>query len=72
MATAAPPFEVGQLIATDAANTAGVPAGVQGRCVRCYNDPKSTGLSWIVVIRVPDDVRGNFDYHLPSGDIVAV
>lgn len=72
MATATPPFEIGQLIKTDAANTAGVPANTEGRCVECYNDPKSTGLSWIVVIRVPDAVRGTFDYHLPAADIAAV
>lgn len=70
MATAALPFEVGQRIRTDAANTAGVPANVVGRCVRVYNNPTSTGIQWIVVIRVPDDVRGSHDYHLPSTDVL--
>lgn len=71
MATAAAPFEIGDLVTTDAANTAGVPANTPGRVVEVYNNPTSTGLTWIVRIRVEDDVRGTFDYHLPSTDVVA-
>lgn len=71
MATAAPPFEVGDLVKTDSANTYGVPANTNGRVVRCYNDVTSTGLGWIVVVRVPDDLRGSFDYHLRAADVVA-
>lgn len=67
----ATPFEIGQRVTTDAANTAGVPALTEGTVVGVENDPKSTGLAWIITVRVGYD-DGNFDWRLPSTDITAV
>lgn len=71
MATAALPFEIGERVTTDAANTYGVPADTLGRVVGVYNSVTSTGLQWIVVVRVVDDLRGSHDYHLLASDVTA-
>lgn len=69
MATAALPREIGERVTTDAANAYGVPANTLGVVVGVYNSVTSTGIQWIVIVRVPDDVRGSHDYHLLSSDV---
>lgn len=67
----ATPFEIGQRVTTDAANAAGVPATTVGTVVGVENDPASTGLVWIITVRVQYD-DGTFDWRLPSTDITAL
>ncbi len=69
MATAAIPRKIGERARADAANTYGVPANVNGVVVGVYNSVTSTGIQWIIVLRVPDDVYGSFDYHLLASDV---
>lgn len=65
------PFQIGQRVTTDAANAAGVPANTLGTVVGVENNPKSTGIEWIVIVRVQYD-DGTFDWRLPAADIVDV
>lgn len=67
----ATPFEIGQRVTTDAANAAGVPANTVGTVVGVENNPTSTGIQWIITVRVQYD-DGNFDWRLPSTDITAL
>lgn len=69
MATAALPYEINERVLIDAANTYGVPANTLGTVVGVYNSTTSTGIGWIVIVRVKDDARGAHDYHVLPADL---
>ena len=48
---------------------AGFPAGTVGTLIEITTVPGATG--WQVTVRVPDDLRGNFDLKLLSSEVEA-
>ena len=70
MATSTATFEINdRVIVTNA--TAGFPAGQLGTVVGVYWQGVTGTESLAYVVRVPDDVHGNFDMHLAAGDFTS-
>lgn len=66
MATYTIPFEIGERVVIGS-NTVGAPQ-VAGTVVEIWNTGAST---FTARVRVPDDIRGNFDFHVPTANLTA-
>lgn len=78
MAIAQPavPFDVGDRVTSDGANTYGAPVNQTGTVVHVRNSVTSTGLSWIITVRLPVDpsgpsAGGSFDFDYLAADLAA-
>ena len=78
MAIAQPavPFDVGDRVTSDGANTYGAPVNQTGTVVHARNSVTSTGLAWIITVRFPVDpvgpsAGGSFDFDYLSTDLAA-